>query len=221
MSRTLKKPSAPSMLKLLWEGGFFKTWKNFSQIEARLHELGHHYNGNTLRMALTRAKFITEGGSAILVQYAQKMPAVNKEIDAIEDELFESSMIKKFGSDFETELADLHLNFGRSGNCSAFLLRKILEKLIYITFAKAKLLHKIEDRGVPGRIVGLDAMIKAATQEKGADGRPFLTVNTAKNIEGLKFLGDASAHNPLTEVDMKTILPQMPFIITAYKELLH
>ncbi len=42
---------------------------------------------------------------------------------------------------------------------------------------------------------------------------------TAKEIQGIKFLGDTSAHNPLTEVDMKTIIPQMPYIITAYKEL--
>jgi len=42
---------------------------------------------------------------------------------------------------------------------------------------------------------------------------------TAKEINGIKFLGDASAHNPLINVEMKTIIPQMPFIITAYEEL--
>jgi len=47
----------------------------------------------------------------------------------------------------------------------------------------------------------------------------FLSPKTAEKIEGIKFLGDTSAHNPLVNVDMETILPQMPFIITAYKEL--
>ena len=38
----------------------------------------------------------------------------------------------------------------------------------------------------------------------------------AREIRGIKFLGDASAHNPLIDIDMKTIVPQMPYIITAY-----
>ena len=42
---------------------------------------------------------------------------------------------------------------------------------------------------------------------------------TAKLIEGIKFLGDSAAHNPLTNVEMDTIIPQMPYIITAYEEI--
>jgi hypothetical protein len=42
---------------------------------------------------------------------------------------------------------------------------------------------------------------------------------TKREIEGIKFLGDTSAHNSLTNVEMRTIVPQMPFIITAYDEL--
>jgi hypothetical protein len=42
---------------------------------------------------------------------------------------------------------------------------------------------------------------------------------TAKEIEGIKFLGDASAHNPLIIVSMEIIEPVMPFIVTAYSEL--
>jgi len=36
---------------------------------------------------------------------------------------------------------------------------------------------------------------------------------------GIKFLGDTAAHNPMVNVDVADILPQMPFIVTAYKEL--
>lgn len=61
-------------------------------------------------------------------------------------------------------------------------------------------------------------MINIVTQEK-INGIPILTSKTGKEVKGLKFLGDASAHNPLTNVDMISIVPQMPFIITAYKEL--
>jgi len=108
------------------------------------------------------------------------------------------------------------LNFNNSGNCTAFLLRKILEKLLYITFAKANLSKKLEDAS--GKLLGLEAMINIASAEKVASV-PFLIPKTGEKIKGVKFLGDVSAHNPLTNVDMETIIPQMPYIITAYKEL--
>lgn len=211
---------APVALRTLWERGYFKGWIRQDAVAEELGRQGKNFPPNTLRVALSRAPFLMKQIKSGHSEFIQKKPAISREVDEMESALFDSALVGKFGKDFKQDISDLHLNFGKSGNCTAFLLRKILEKLIYITFAKASLLHKIEDKSSPGRIVGLDAMIKAAVQEKRIDGKPFLTANTARNIEGLKFLGDASAHNPLTEVDMKTILPQMPFIITAYKELL-
>jgi len=61
-------------------------------------------------------------------------------------------------------------------------------------------------------------MINLASTEK-VSGIPFLMPQTAQKIKAIKFLGDTSAHNPLTNVDMEMINPQMPYIITAYKEL--
>lgn len=212
--------SARSALALLWEQGFFRTWKTQKEIEGRLNELGHHYSVGALRMALTRAAFITALSTGTGLQFAQRRPVIDKRIDEVENQLFEAELVKKFGSTFETEMADLLHNFGRSGTCTAFLLRKILEKLIYIMFSRNGKLDKIEDGRVPGRIIGLEAMLKVCTQEKKANGTPYLTSNTATAVQGVKFLGDASAHNPIANIDMKTILPQMPYIITAYKELL-
>lgn len=142
----------------------------------------------------------------------------NKKILAIEEELFSVKLTKGLKKDFSVELEDLRHNFGQSGNCTAFLLRKILEKLIYITFSKHGLKTRLEDKTKPGRLIGLEAMINLASSEK-VRGIPFLTPKTAKEIKGIKFLGDTAAHNPLTNVDMKTVIPQMPYIITAYEEL--
>ena len=61
-------------------------------------------------------------------------------------------------------------------------------------------------------------MIEIAAKEK-ISGIAFLVPKTAAEIKGLKFLGDTAAHNPLVGVDMASIVPQMPFVITAYKEL--
>jgi hypothetical protein len=120
------------------------------------------------------------------------------------------------GDKFSEEIADLRWNFGKSGTCSAFLLRKILEKLIFLTFAKNGLENKLKN--YQGRFVGLEDMINLASSEK-IGGLPFLMPQTARNIKGMKYLGDIAAHDPLTNVDPKTINPQMPFIITAYEEL--
>jgi len=222
MRKKAKKTAekAPQALRILWEEGFFRTWKDQAKVDAHLAERGNNFPSNTLWMALARAPYLIRRKQNGILEHVQRKPAVSREVDEIETKLFDDALIKRFGIDFKSEIADLHLNFGKSGNCTAFLLRKILEKLIYITFSKNNLLSIIENKDVPGKITGLEGMINAATQQKKANGTPFLTANTAKAIQGIKFLGDISAHSPLTEVDIKTILPQMPFIITAYKELL-
>ncbi|MDD4902143.1 MAG: hypothetical protein PHE24_03325 [Patescibacteria group bacterium] len=210
--------SAPMALKILWEEGYFKNWIDRSKVEVCLSKRGNNFPEHNLRMALARANFLTPRKNGNIVEYIQKKPLVSKDIDDIESDLFDTTLIQKLGKSFEQEIADLHLNFGRSGNCTAFLLRKILEKLIYIAFAKNGLESKLEDGVGSGRLVGLGAMVDTAAREK-LGGIPFLLPKTAREIRGIKFLGDTSAHNLLTDVDMKTILPQMPFIITAYKEL--
>jgi len=134
------------------------------------------------------------------------------------ESLFSDALMGRLEKDFKTEFDDLGLNYGKSGTCTSFLLRKILEKLILISFAKHHIEDKLQDRTRPGFYIGLEGMINIASKEK-VDGRPFLTGRTAGEIKGIKFLGDSAAHNPLTNVDMRTIIPQMPFIITAFEEL--
>jgi hypothetical protein len=139
-------------------------------------------------------------------------------IQELEHELFSTDLTKRLKKDFEQELQELHENFGRNGNCTAFLLRKTLEKLIIITFGKMGRNALLEDKARPGGWKGLQEMIEIAAREK-VNGIPFLIPKTANEIKGLKFLGDTAAHNPLVSVKMKTILPEMAYIITAYEEL--
>jgi hypothetical protein len=141
-----------------------------------------------------------------------------RKIREIEEELFSPALVKKLTKDFHEELAELDINFGRNGNCTAFLLRKILEKLIIIVFGKNGKQHLLEDKSRAGGWKGLKELLEIASREK-ISGIPFLIPKTANEIKGIKFLGDTAAHNPLVGVDVKTILPQMPYIITAYNEL--
>jgi hypothetical protein len=146
--------------------------------------------------------------------------AIGKErrVLEVEQKLFSDALVKKLEKNFCVELAELHDNFGRHGNATAFLLRKILEKLLIIVFGKVGKDAQILDKGRPGGWKGLQEIIEIAAKEK-IDGLPLLLPKTANAIKGVKFLGDAAAHNPLVSVDTTTILPQMPFMITAYTEL--
>ena len=141
-----------------------------------------------------------------------------KRVRDIEEQLFSDHLTKKLRKNFGREVEELYGNFGKNGDCTAFLLRKILEKLLIIVFAKNGRDHLLEDKARPGGWKGLKDMIDSASREK-LNGVPLLTPKTAKEIKGIKFLGDTAAHNPLVGVDMNTILPQMPFVITAYEEL--
>ncbi len=207
-------------INFFWREGFFKEWKNISLILVKFKEHGNYFSSAEIGTSLLRAtgRFLTRRGKTGSYEYIQRMNFSSKEIERVENELFASDLVKKLENDFQSELDDLKFNFGRSGTCTAFLLRKILEKLIYITFARHGLVSKLEDKNQIGRIMGLEAMINVASTEKLL-GIPFLLPKTAECIRGIKFLGDTSAHNPLAKVDMETIIPQMPFIITAFREL--
>ena len=205
--------SAPEALEILWYDGIFKSWLKFNQVSQVLEKRGNNFSKPELALALRRAKFLTRRGIKRSYEYVQRRPAINKEIESI---LFSDELVKKLSRDFCEDIADLKWNLGKSGTCTAFLLRKILEKLIFLTFAKNGLDSKLKDAN--GRFIGLEAMINLASSEK-VRGLHFLMPKTADSIKGIKFLGDISAHNPLTNVDIITIIPQIPFIITAYEEL--
>jgi hypothetical protein len=46
---------------------------------------------------------------------------------------------------FEADFKDLEHAYGNSGTCTAFMLRKILEKAVYLVFAKNQQAHLIQD----------------------------------------------------------------------------
>ena len=211
----MSEQSVPQLLKDLWGQGVFSTEKNYQAVKNQLSKLGCNPTDAALGMALSRAKFLTQRGTRGDYRYIQKHAPKRIILTA---NVLPDELIAALGRDFETEIEDLRLNYGQSGTCTAFLLRKILEKLIFLTFAKNGLDDKLEDKAKSGGLVGLQTMVNLAIAHK-INGKPFLMSKTAKSIEGIKFLGDTSAHNPIVNVSMKTIEQVMPFIVTAYSEL--
>lgn len=214
-----KNDNAVSCVKTLWEEGFFNDTRKLKEVSNRIAERwGNNFYASDVSKSLQKASFLIRSGRRGLFRYKQRISPKIKKIKRVEEELFSSDLVSKLGTPFATEIQDLRLNFGRSGSCTAFLLRKILEKAIFLAFAKKGISAKLEDGSGTGRLIGLEAMVDTAAREK-VSGIPFLLPKTANSTKGMKFLGDTSAHNPLINVDMETILPQMPFIVTAYKEL--
>lgn len=205
----------PSALKFLWQEGFFREWRAFSAIKQRITSLDFNPSEQNILLALKRAKFLNRRKINGRYHFAHRYSPDNLSAESLDSIQSVLAVLKRFPQ-FETEVEDLKLNFHRSGACTAFLLRKILEKLIFLAFAHNGIPDKLKDTN--GDFVGLKVMLNLSTSNNVA-GTPFLMPKTAKEIDGIKFLGDTSAHNPIANVDMMTIIPVMPFIVTAYEEL--
>jgi hypothetical protein len=127
--------------------------------------------------------------------------------------------VRKLGRDFKIEIDGLDLVWGRHGDCTAFLLRKILEKAISIAFARNKMLHILKNKSDPKKFVGLQEMIKIASTTSAKNGTPFLSPKVAGELGGIKFLGDTAAHDFLYNVQMKDIEREMVYISIALGQL--
>jgi hypothetical protein len=71
--------TATEALKMLWEEGFFRTWKKITAIVDRLAKRGNNFSGPELGMALKRARHLTRRGKRGSYEYIQKYPFVAEE----------------------------------------------------------------------------------------------------------------------------------------------
>jgi hypothetical protein len=207
--------TVPSLVELLYRQGFFRVERIPADILQRLGTLGAHPSPQSLNYALQSAKFLAKRGRPRSRRYIQKQAPSG--IPQAQD-ILPVELVKLLAKDFKQELADLKHNFGTSGTCSAFLIRKILEKLIFLAFSKHGDGAKLRD--ATGKLVGLQTMLTLATTVRSSvTGKPYLMQKTADNVAPIKFLGDSAAHDPLANVSMKVIEREMAYVITAYSEL--
>jgi hypothetical protein len=229
---SIKKGTDYAVLQKLIMGGFFDGPVSSEQVVHRIKEtVGVRWNTSRVQIYMKRFRpdiihAVKPHGSQQNFWVLASVPRADalrligktRRVVEIEDELFSAPLTKTLEKYCGAELDELKDNYGRHGNCTAFLLRKMLEKLIIIAFSKNGMGSLLEDKASPRKWKGLHDLIETAAREK-IRGVPFLIPKTANEIKGLKFLGDTAAHNPLVGVDLATIHPQMPFMITAYKEL--
>ena len=120
--------------------------------------------------------------------------------------------MKKLGKRFSNEFRELDVAyFNNCGNASAFLLRKILEKSIFLAFAKNKKINILKEKN-SDKFVGLEKMISIASKEFAKDGTPFILPKVAEKLSSVKFLGDTAAHDFIYDIDIKDIERELSVI---------
>jgi len=128
--------------------------------------------------------------------------------------------IKKcLGEAFKREMDELVLVSNNCPNSTVFLMRKILEKLLYITISKSNKKERIiKLKREQNRLPTLSELINLAKSAEINDKHLIAPKNIDK-IEGSKFLGDTSAHDYLTSVSFEDIKNEISFWRISIKQL--
>lgn len=176
---------------------------------------------NILNAAHKKAKITKQNGKVYysLTQTGDLYLGGKQELHKYDSDLFDKELIEQLGKRFNMELSQAQTSYMyECGDSLAFLLRKILEKAIYLSFATNGKLDRIKDPN-NSHYFGLEKLIDICTTEKGGDGTPFLIPKTAKELRGIKFLGDTSAHDFLYNVKVSDIKTELPIFKVSLGQL--
>ena len=217
--------SVIELIKMLYYEGFFSSWKSMKEVKGKLMEKGFNFDDPLIGMSLinaTKKGILSRRKNAGKIEYSQRQPP---EIKIKESEIKELNNIlsdltaKKLGERFQQDIKELNVAFTYDcGTSAAFILRKILEKIIFYvlsTNGRGDLIKNSE-----GTILGLEALINLCGGEKIKE-IPILLPRTAKELLGMKFLGDSAAHNYLANIEVKDINHQLSYWTIAIKELIN
>ncbi len=220
-----KMTSVIELIKMFYSEGFFSEWRSAANVKNHLQEKGFNFNYPLILMSLSNATkqgVLSKRGKKGKWEYSQRQPPETKikenEIKEL-NKIFSDLTSKKLGDRFQQDIKELNIAFTYDcGNSSAFILRKILEKAIfYVLSTKGK---SILVKGGNGKSPGLESLINLCSQEE-INGIPILLPKTAKELLGMKFLGDSAAHDYLANVEVIEINRQLPYWTMAIKELIN
>jgi len=216
--------SVIELIKMFYSEGFFSNWRTTKEVKEKLVEKGFNFDDPLIGMSLinaTKQGILSKRKTAGKIEYSQKQPP---EIKIKESEIKELNSIlsdltsKKLGNRFQQDIKELNIAFTYDcGNSAAFILRKILEKTIFYVLSTNDKSELIKDK-TDDSFLGLEAMINICSREK-INGVPILMPKTAKELLGIKFLGDAAAHDYLADIEVKDINHQLSYWTIAIKEL--
>lgn len=216
--------SAIELIKMFYTEGFFSDWQSLKEVKSELEKRGFNFSDPLISMSLNNAarkNILSKKKISGINKYSQRQPPEikikEKETKELNNVLSEITQ-KRLGERFQQEIRELNVAFTYDcGTSGAFLLRKILEKMIVLVLNSNAQSSLLKDGD--GRERGLESLINVCSQNK-INNHFILQHQTVQKLLGIKFLGDAAAHNPIANVDLETINPQLPYWVTAIKELM-
>ncbi len=208
---------------MFYNEGYFGSWRTFREVQERLQKDGFNFSDQLILLSLKNAArkgILTQRKIDGGIHFSQKEPPQLKIKEKEREDLnkiLSELTIKKLGDRFQQDIRELNTAFTYDcGNSAAFLLRKILEKAIFYVFVTNNKADLLKDKN--GNLLGLQDMVNLCTREK-INGTFILLPKIAKEVTGIKFLGDSAAHDYLMDVEVSDINHQLPFWTTTIKEL--
>jgi len=216
--------TAIELIKMLYNEGYFSNWKTQKEVRGYLEKKRFNFSKQLILLSLKNAVkkgFLTKRIENKHILFSQREPPEikikKKEIEKL-NEVLSKITTKKLGERFQQDIRELNIAFTYDcGNSAAFLLRKILEKSIFFVFAANNKTDLIKYKK-SNQLIGLESMINLSSKEK-IKGVPILLPKTAKELLGIKFLGDSAAHDYLADIEVSEINLQLPFWTMAIKQL--
>ena len=202
-------------LDYLWQIGYFKEFRSSKEISEKILLDFGIYCSNIIPI-LNQKRFknkirkLNEGWREI-------RPAAPTAITKKELEFEEIKGV--LGDAFKREMEELEYVSINCPNCTAFLLRKILEKLLFITISKSDNQKNIENyKQKENRLPNLTELLNISKSAK-INNVHIITPKNVEKLDGSKFLGDVSAHDYLTSVGFEDIKQEISIWRISIKEL--
>lgn len=215
--------TAIELVKMMYNEGFFSSWRSLQEVKEYLRNKGFNFSDQLILLSLKNAcgkNILSKKTEDKKIKFSQREPPhikiKEKEITELNTILSEITG-KKLGEKFQQDIRELNTSFTYDcGNSAAFLLRKILEKAIFYVFVTNNKTELVKEEN--GNLKGLQDMINLCSSER-IKGIPILLPKTAKELLGIKFLGDSAAHDYLANIEVSDINYQLPYWTIAIKEL--
>lgn len=206
--------SQSDCIDYLWKTGWFKKFRKPKEIADKIYEdFGIFCINITPVLKLNRFK-----------KHIRKFKQGWKEIRAAspqnlkKDSSF-NEVKKVLGHTFKKETEELEIVMNSCSDCTAFVMRKILEKLLFIIISKSDKKQKLREiKNKEGKLPNLTQLLNIAKVAEINDLH-IISPKSISNLQGIKFLGDTSAHDYLTNVGFEDIKQELAHWRIAVKQL--
>jgi len=202
------------VIDYLWKIGWFKEFRSPKEIKDKIYEESEIYVENIT--PILKLKRFNKKIKRFSKGWRQIRPPKEKGIK-------KKSNLKEIkdllGSTFEKEMNELEIVSVYCPNCMAFLMRKILEKLLFITISKSNNKNKIKKiKQTQKRLPNLTELLRISSSSE-IDDKHILAPKNIDKLEGSKFLGDTAAHDYLTNVSFEDINNEISVWRVSIKQL--